>query len=66
MTERRIKYLEKKYSETNISKGEVLSNESKKRINKNYNKNDLTPFMIYIFVSEQHCNYEQMVHMMFK
>ena len=39
MTERRIKYLEKKYSETNISKGEVLSNESKKRINKNYNKN---------------------------
>ena len=31
--------LEKKYSETNVSQGEVLSNETKKRINKNYNRN---------------------------
>ena len=36
---RRINYLEKKYSETNISKGEVLSNESVRRINRNYDKN---------------------------
>lgn len=31
--------LEKKYSETNVSQGEVLSNETKKRINQNYNRN---------------------------
>lgn len=31
--------LEKKYSETNVSQGEALSNETKKRINQNYNRN---------------------------
>lgn len=34
-----IQNLEKKYSETNVSQGEVLSNETKKRINQNYNRN---------------------------
>jgi len=34
-----IRNLEKRYSETNVSQGEVLSNETKKRINQNYNKN---------------------------
>ena len=37
--ERRIKYLEKKYSETNVAKGELLSPSTIKRINKNYNQN---------------------------
>lgn len=35
----RIKQLEKKYSETNISKGEELTKETKRRINKNYYDN---------------------------
>ena len=35
----RIKYLEKKYSETNINKGEVLNTDTVSRINGNYNKN---------------------------
>ena len=37
--DQRIKYLERKYSETNISQGECLSPSTKKRINKNYNRN---------------------------
>lgn len=36
---RHIQNLEKRYSETNIGKGEVLSDETKKRINKNYYDN---------------------------
>ena len=36
---KRIHYLEKKYSETNIARGEKLSASTKKRINKNYNQN---------------------------
>ena len=37
--EKRIRNLERKYSETNISKGEVLSDETISRINKTYNQN---------------------------
>lgn len=36
---RRINQLIKKYSETNIAKGEVLPKQTIKRINKNYNDN---------------------------
>ena len=39
MDENRIKYLEKKYSETNVAKGEVLLKSSISRINKNYYTN---------------------------
>lgn len=39
MDERRIKYLEKKYSETNIGMGEELFKPSIQRINKNYYNN---------------------------
>ena len=39
MNKKRIDYLEKKYSETNIAKGEMLSTSSIKRINQNYYKN---------------------------
>ena len=39
MNERRIRYLEKKYSETNVAKGELLSAATIKRINKNYYSN---------------------------
>ena len=34
-----IQKLEKKYSETNVAKGEVLNRQSIRRINDNYNKN---------------------------
>ena len=35
----RIRNLERKYSQTNISAGEVLNTESIRKINKNYNQN---------------------------
>ena len=35
----RIRNLERKYSETNVSKGEVLNTDTVRKINKNYNKN---------------------------
>lgn len=34
----RIRYLEEKYSETNIAQGEILSKETKYKINHNYQK----------------------------
>ena len=39
MDERRIKYLEKKYSDTNVAMGEELFKPSIQRINKNYYDN---------------------------
>lgn len=39
MDKQRIKYLEKKYSETNVARGEILSKATISRINKNYNSN---------------------------
>lgn len=35
----RIRNLERKYSETNVSKGEVLNTDTIRKINKTYNKN---------------------------
>ena len=35
----RIKYLERKYSETNVAQGEILSSPTIQRINKKYNDN---------------------------
>ena len=36
---KRIKNLERKYSETNVAKGEILSADTRKQINKNYYDN---------------------------